>query len=309
MEQWLFGGITVLLNYAGKIFDYFLELGANLESIDDFYAVSKKISKMLKLREEDKNKKSYNLNGDIIFSNVNIYAENKLMLRDLNFIIKKGEKIAIIGDNGSGKSLLSKAILRFNDYDGNIYINNHNINRLNKSNIREYVDLVEGDTYLFKGTIIENVLLNDSTNEKKLVIDKVLKDCEIYEDIQRFKDKENTLIGEKGTKLSGGQKQRISIARTLVKDKPILIFDEALNKIDNYTKEKILMNLMNKYSEKTMLFITHDLSIIEYVDKIIYIDNKTSNVGEHEELINKNSKYKELVKMNYNIGAKDEIKK
>ncbi len=264
---------------------------------------------MLKLREEDKNKKSYNLNGDIIFSNVNIYAENKLMLRDLNFIIKKGEKIAIIGNNGSGKSLLSKAILRFNDYDGNIYINNHNINRLNKSNIREYVDLVEGDSYLFKGTIIENVLLNDSTNEKKLVIDKVLKDCEVYEDIQRFKDKENTLIGEKGTKLSGGQKQRISIARTLVKDKPILIFDEALNKIDNYTKEKILMNLMNKYSEKTMLFITHDLSIIEYVDKIIYIDNKTSNVGEHEELINKNSKYKELVKMNYNIGAKDEIKK
>lgn len=260
---------------------------------------------MLKLKEESKDKNSYDLNGDIIFSNVNIFAENKLMLKDLNFIVKKGEKIAIIGDNGSGKSLLSKAILGFNDYDGNIYINNHNINRLNKSNIREYVDLIQSDSYLFKGTILENVILNN--REKSSDVERVLKDCEMYQDIQRFNEKEKTLVGEKGTKLSGGQKQRISIARTLISDKPIIIFDEALNKIDNYTKEKILVNLINKYSEKTMIFITHDLNMVEYVDRIIYIDDNTTIVGEHNELIKRNSKYKKLVKMNCDIGAKDEV--
>lgn len=230
---------------------------------------------MLKLKEESKNKDSYNLNGDIIFSNVSILTGNKSMLKDLNFIIQKGEKVAILGDNGSGKSLLSKAMLGFNEHNGNIYINNHNINRLNKSNIREYIELVDGNSYLFKGTILENVLLNNNKTDK---LENILKDSEIYDDIQRFEEKENTFVGEKGTKLSGGQKQRISIARTLVNDKPIIVFDEALNKIDNNTKEKILVNLINKYDNKTMIFITHDLKITEYVDKVIYIENKTTTV-------------------------------
>ena len=245
---------------------------------------------MLRLKEESKDKEKYNLNGDIIFSNVNLFAEDKLMLKDLNFLIKKGEKIAIIGDNGSGKSLLSKAMLGFNDYNGNIYLNNHNIDRLNKENIREYIDLVQGDSYLFKGSILDNVLLDNKNKVKKKKKKKVLKDSEIYDDIQRFQEKENTLVGEKGTKLSGGQKQRVAIARSLIKDKPIIIFDEAINKIDNSTKEKIVINLVHEYNDKTMIFITHDLSIIEYVDRIIYIDNNTTTIGEHEEL-------KELKKM------------
>lgn len=264
-----------MLNYAEKIFDYFLQLGANLESIDEFYAVSKKITKMLKLKEEGNDKDSFELNGDIIFSNVSILTGNKSMLKDLNFIIQKGEKVAILGDNGSGKSLLSKAILGFNEYNGNIYINNHNTKRLNKSNIREYVELVDGNSYLFKGTILENVLLKNGETDN---LDKILKDVEIYDDIQRFEEKEKTFVGEKGTKLSGGQRQRISIARTLVNDKPTVIFDEAFNKIDNNTKEKILVNLINKYNEKTMIFITHDLKITEYVDKVIYIENNTTTV-------------------------------
>ncbi len=236
---------------------------------------------MLKLKEETKNKESYNLNGDIIFSNVSIFTGNRSMLKDLNFMIKKGEKVAILGDNGRGKSLLSKAMLGFNEHNGNIYINNHNINRLNKSNIREYIELVDGNSYLFKGTILENVLLkNNITNS----LENIFRDCEIDDDIQRFEEKENTLVGEKGTKLSGGQKQRISIARTLVNNKPIIIFDEALNKIDNNTKEKILVNLVNKYNEKTMIFITHDLKITEYVDKVIYIENNTTTVKKINEL-------------------------
>ena len=236
---------------------------------------------MLKLKEESSDKDSFGLNGDIIFSNVSILTGNKSMLKDLNFIIQKGEKVAILGENGSGKSLLSKAILGFNEHNGNIYINNHNIKRLNKSNIREYVELVDGNSYLFKGTILDNVILK---NDKANNVDKMLKDAEIYDDIQRFEEKENTFIGEKGTNVSGGQRQRISIAKTLVNDKPTVIFDEAFNKIDNNTKEKILGNLVNKYSQKTMIFITHDLKITEYVDKVIYIENNTTTVKKINEL-------------------------
>lgn len=260
---------------------------------------------MLKLKEENKNNKSYDLNGDIIFSNVNIFAESKLVLKDLNFLIKQGEKVAIIGDNGSGKSLLSKAILGFNDYSGKIYINNHNIHRLNKSNIREYVDLVEGDTYLFKSTIIDNILLDNKKDTKVDLVEETLKNCEIYDEVNKFKNKENTQIGENGVKLSGGQKQRISIARTLLKGKPIIIFDESLNKIDNFTKEKILINLINNYNQKTMIFITHDLKLVEYVDKVIYIDNNTTIVGKHNELLIRNSRYKNYQKIE--IEAKNEI--
>jgi len=261
------------------------------------------------------------LDGDIIFSNVTIFADNQEILKNLNFIIKKGEKVAIVGENGSGKSLLSKAILGLNEYTGNIYINNHNIKRLNKNNIREYIDLIQGDSYLFKGSIIENINLN---NEIKKNIKSVFKDCEIYDDIQRFKEKENTLIGERGVKLSGGQKQRIAIARSLIKDKPIFIFDEALNKIDNKTKEKILLNLTNNYKDKTMLFINHDLNILKHVDKILYIDNNTTtlekingeffNVGldnsVNSTFKNENDKtlsyIKKIIEMNEKIGAMDE---
>ncbi|MBE5820378.1 MAG: ATP-binding cassette domain-containing protein [Clostridiales bacterium] len=313
--------MTVLLNYAEKIFDYFLEFGANLEYIDEFYAISKKIKDLLKLKQEEKNADKYNLDGDIIFSNVTIFADNQEILKNLNFIIKKGEKVAIVGENGSGKSLLSKAILGMNEYTGNIYINNHNIKRLNKNNIREYIDLIQGDSYLFKGSIIENINLN---NEIKKNIKSVFKDCEIYDDIQRFKEKENTLIGERGVKLSGGQKQRIAIARSLIKDKPIFIFDEALNKIDNKTKEKILLNLTNNYKDKTMLFINHDLNILKHVDKILYIDNNTTtlekingeffNVGldnsVNSTFKNENDKtlsyIKKIIEMNEKIGAMDE---
>ncbi len=234
---------------------------------------------MLKLEEEKKTNNSFNLDGDIIFSNVDILVEEKALLKNLNFVVKKGEKVAIIGENGSGKSLLSKAILKFTDYTGNIYINNHNIKRESKHNIREYVELVEGNQYLFKGTILENIVIKNNRDYSSFK--NAIKDSELYEDIKRFKEKENTLVGESGDKLSGGQRQRIAIARALVSEKPIVLFDEALNKIDNNTKEKILKNLISKYKERTMVFITHDLKILDYVDRIIHINNNTAIVKEN----------------------------
>lgn len=271
--QMTLGSIVVLANFASKIFNCFLNIGANLETIDDFYVVTKKLNKLLSLKEEDNSNYSYDLNGDIIFIDVTIYADNKPILKNMNFRIKHGEKVAIIGDNGSGKSILAKAILGLYNYDGNIYINNHNIKRLNKSDIRRTVELIIGDSYIFSGSILDNILLNEKVEMSR--IREVTEDCEIYSDIERFNNKYNTLVGDKGTKLSGGQKQRLCIARSLIKNKPIMIFDEALNKIDNTTREKILINLKEKYNDKTIIFITHNLDIEKYVDKIIHVNNET----------------------------------
>lgn len=293
------GALVSLHTLAGKIFDCLYNFGENLEIIDNFQVVCNKINKMLKLKEENKENYLYNLDGRIIFSNVSIYINNKKILKNINFIIKQGEKIAIIGENGSGKSILAKTILGFYKYDGEIYINNHNIKNLNKSDIRKYVELILGESYMFSGSILENIKLNNETDMDTIL--EISNDCDIKEDIDKFEDRYNTLIGEKGTKLSGGQKQRVCIARSLVSNKPILILDEALNKLDNKTRENVLLNLVNKYNNKTIIFITNNLEIINYVDKIIYINEKTTAMSTHDDLLRRNQNYNNLIKINKNI--------
>ncbi|MCX4303292.1 MAG: ATP-binding cassette domain-containing protein [Clostridia bacterium] len=293
------GALLALHSLSEKIFDCIYVFGDNLEVIDDFQVVTKKINSLLQLKEENKENYFYDLNGKIIFSNVSIYVNNKVILKNINFSISPGEKVAIIGANGSGKSILAKTILGFYEYEGNIYINNHNIKGLNKEDIRKYVELILGESYMFSGSVLENIELNNNSNIEE--IDKITEDCDLKEDIERFENGYDTLIGEKGTKLSGGQRQRICIARSLVNDKPILILDEALNKLDNKTRGNILTKLINTYDSKTMIFISNDLEIINYVDNIIYIDGITTVTGRHEDLIKNNMNYKNLMRINNDI--------
>ena len=282
------GALLALHSLSEKIFDFIYVFG-----------VTKKINSLLQLKEENKENYFYDLNGKIIFSNVSIYVNNKVILKNINFSISPGEKVAIIGANGSGKSILAKTILGFYEYEGNIYINNHNIKGLNKEDIRKYVELILGESYMFSGSVLENIELNNNSNIEE--IDKITEDCDLKEDIERFENGYDTLIGEKGTKLSGGQRQRICIARSLVNDKPILILDEALNKLDNKTRGNILTKLINTYDSKTMIFISNDLEIINYVDNIIYIDGITTVTGRHEDLIKNNMNYKNLMRINNDI--------
>lgn len=293
------GSLVALHGLAEKIFDCIYNFGDNLDTIDNFQVVTNKINNLLQLKEENKENHIYNLDGEIIFSNVSIYIDNQTILKNINFIIKHGQNVAIIGDNGSGKSVLAKTMLGFYKYDGNIYINNHNIKRLNKENIRKYVELVLGETYMFSGSILENIKLDNEI--KTDTLEKTVIDCDIKEDINKFENKYDTLIGENGIKLSGGQKQRIAIARSLISDKPILILDEALNKLDNKTRGNILTNLKNNYSNKTIIIISNNLEIINYADNIIYIDGKTTASGTHSELITKNENYKNLIQIKENV--------
>lgn len=293
------GTLVALHSLADRIFDFIYSFGDNLDVIDDFHIVTKKINQLLKLEEENTENEKYDLNGEIIFSNVTIYVNSQIILEDINFIINKGEKIAIIGENGSGKSILAKTILGFYKYDGNIYINNHNIRRLNKQDIRKYVELVLEESYMFSGSILQNIKLDKGIELDKL--EKVVADCDMNYDIAEFKEGYNTQIGEKGIKLSGGQKQRICLARSLISNKPILILDEGLNKLDNKTRGNILSNLISHYSDRTIIFVSNDLEILNYVNSIIYIDEKTTTKGTHSELLSKNENYRKLIEINKDV--------
>ena len=288
------GELTAYLNFTSKLFNCFLTLGANLEYISDFTIVTKKLNTLYRLKKEEKDKKEYNLDGNIIYSNVSLEIENQVILKDINFIINKGEKIAIVGDNGSGKSVLIKSILGFYDYTGNIYINNHNINRINRKNIRQYVELLNGESFLFSGELLENIKLRNKYDETKL--NKLLNECELVEEIDEFEEKINTTIGENGIKLSGGQKQRIALARTLYQDKSIILIDEGLNKLDNTTRQKVLENLYLQNKEKTILYVTHNMEILKYADRVIFTNNCTTYVGTHKELYEKNKEYKKFIR-------------
>ena len=288
------GELTAYLNYTTKLFNCFLSLGVNLEYISDFTIVAKKLNTLYRLKEEEKDKKEYNLDGNIIYSNVSLEIENQIILKDINFIINKGEKIAIVGDNGSGKSVLIKSILGFYDYTGNIYINNHNINRINRKNIRQYIELLHGESFLFSGELLQNIKLKNKYDETKL--NKLLSECELVEEINEFENGIDTMIGENGIKLSGGQKQRIALARTLYQDKSIILIDEGLNKLDNTTRQKVLENLYWQNKEKTILFATHNMEILKYVDRVIFTNNCTTYVGTHKELYEKNKEYKKFIR-------------
>lgn len=152
---------------------------------------------------------------------------------------------------------------------------------------------------MFSGSILENMKLDKDIDRD--ILEQTSINCDIKDDIDRFEKGYNTLIGEKGTKLSGGQKQRICIARSLINNKPILILDEALNKLDNKTRGNILSNLENKYQDRTIIFISNNLEIIDYVSNIIYIDGTTTLMGTHNELLDKSESYRNLIKIKEDV--------
>ena len=255
--------------------------GENLEVVDNFFVIQKKIKRLMCLREEKNEKEEYDLNGDIRFHNVSIHISKKEILSDLNFVIKKGEKVAIVGENGSGKSILAKAILGYYPVQGNIYLNYHNHKRLNKANLRKYVDFISGEVDLFTGSILENIELDKKSTKEELT--KVVKEAEIDKEIEQFDGGFQTKIGEKGIKLSGGQKQRILIARALLRNQSIMIFDGIFSKLDKETTNKIFQNLIKEYPQTTMIFMTHNLEIQNGVNKIIKLDNR-KKAGKRNEM-------------------------
>ena len=241
-----------------------------------------------KIKIINKNSEILKINGDLEFKNINfIYEETNIKaLSDINFKLKKGESLGIIGPVGSGKSTLLELIVRnYDPMSGEILIDNLNLKNHNKNNIRENISYVPQTTFLFSDTIKNNIRFgkNDAQMPE---IKKYSKVSCISDEIEDFPQKFDSILGERGINLSGGQKQRIALARALIKKPKILLLDDCLSAVDLETENEITSNLLIETGNITKVIVSQRTSTIKKCNKIIVLkDGKIIEAGNHEELI------------------------
>ncbi|WP_115879901.1 ABC transporter ATP-binding protein [Lutibacter oceani] len=262
-------------------------------------ASQERINEFLKHEPEIKNliETPSTIHGAIEFKNVTFTYDdtNITALKNLSFKIKQGETLAILGNTGSGKSTILNLIARLYDVDsGEVLIDGKNIKSINLDDLRQSIGFVPQEAFLFSDTIKNNIKFgDDNASDDKIV--QAAKDAYIHHNIIDFNKGYDTYVGERGVTLSGGQKQRISIARALIKEPKILIFDDCLSAVDTETEEIILNNLYKVSLNKTTIIVSHRVSSVKNADKIIVIENGTIiQQGSHNELVNKPGYYKEL---------------
>jgi len=246
------------------------------------------------------------LEGRIEFKNVSFTYEdtNIQALNGVNFIIEKGKSLAILGKTGSGKSTIAALIARLYDADGGtVLLDDIPIKELNLTSLREKIGFVPQDAFLFSDTIKNNIKIGDEKADDSEII-RVAKLAYVHNNISNFKFKYETIVGERGVTLSGGQKQRVSIARALITNPKILIFDDCLSAVDTETEEIILNNLKNASEGKTSIIISHRTSSIKNADKIIVLKKgKIIQIGTHEELVRTKGYYQDV----YNQQLEEKI--
>lgn len=241
---------------------------------------------------------SSEIHGNIIFNKVSFsYSSDNQVLKDISFNIKSGEKVGIVGPNGSGKTTILNILLKFyKPESGQVYVDGIDINKLSVKDLRKAISIVNQDVYLFNESVRQNISLFSDMAEE--TITEALINSGSYEFIEKLPKGIETKLGVKGSKLSGGERQKIALARALTKSSNIFIFDETTSNFDLVSEEKLNDYLLNQLKEKTIIFITHRPYILKELDKIIVIERgNIVDIGSHEELIKRCDKYKQIVKM------------
>nr|WP_226984224.1 ATP-binding cassette domain-containing protein [Halothermothrix orenii] len=236
-------------------------------------------------------------NGHIEYRNVSFsYDNHKKVLNNINLEVKPGQTVAFVGPSGAGKTTLCNLLPRFYEIDGGqIFIDNINIKDVTLSSLRKNIGIVQQDVFLFNGTIRDNIRYGKIDASDKEIIE-AAKKANAHEFIINLENGYDTEVGERGVKLSGGQKQRISIARSFLKNPPILILDEATSSLDNESEKIVQASLERLSRDRTTLVIAHRLSTIINADKIFVLtDQGIVEEGRHSELIKKkNGIYRKL---------------
>jgi ATP-binding cassette subfamily B protein len=243
------------------------------------------------------NTEDFKLNGEIVFNNVGLtYSDTGICaLKNIQLHIKAGEKIAIIGKTGSGKSSFAELLLRMNDVsEGEILFDGMRVKNLNLGRLREQIGYVPQDVFLFSDSLKQNITFG-KPDASDAEIEKAIFDASLTDEIKTFPDGLNTILGERGITLSGGQKQRVSIARALLKNPEILILDDCLSAVDSHTENKILNYFQSSLKDKTAIIISHRIYVNLHFDKIlVFQDGEVAHAGTHEELLKISPYYLDL---------------
>lgn len=265
-------------------------------ALADMDMVIKLLQKPIEIRDLDNARDLDLREATVEFKRVKFnYQQNRQILSDVSFKVADGKKLAIVGPSGAGKSTIARLLFRFYDINaGEILVSNQNIAHVSQHSLRQEIGIVPQDTVLFNDTIFYNIQYAKPEASEAEVIN-AARLADIHEFIEGLPEGYHTMVGERGLKLSGGEKQRVAIARVLLKDPPILVFDEATSSLDSQSEKNILSALAKISKNKTTLVIAHRLSTIVDADQIIVLDKgRIEEQGSHQQLLESNGTYAEL---------------
>lgn len=274
-------------------------LGWVSSMVQEAEASQKRLNEFLKIEPEIQNNTTQKsiIEGAIVFDNVSYTYEdtNITALHNISFTVKKGETLAILGKTGSGKSTILSLISRMYDVtSGTISIDGNEISTVNLFDLRNSIGIVPQDAFLFSDSIKNNIKFGkeNATDDE---VQNAAKSAVVHDNIMGFNKQYDTVLGERGITLSGGQKQRVSIARAIIKNPPILLFDDCLSAVDTETEETILNNLFQICKDKTTIIVSHRISSAKNADRILIVDNgQIIQQGSHNQLINEEGYYADL---------------
>lgn len=304
------GAYSVLVFLTQRFLWPFTSLSILVDDFERSMASCKRIFDLMdseiKIKDTNEPKEMKDLKGDIEFKSMSFnYPSGELLFENFTASIPFGSSIGIVGDTGSGKTTIAKLLLRLYDpINGSINISGCNVKDIPINRLREKIGIVSQETFLFNASIKENISYGMKGVKEEDIV-KAANDSHSIEFINSLKDGFNTMVGERGQKLSGGQKQRLAIARAIIRNPDILIFDEATSSVDNKTEQSIQQSFLKLKENRTIVIIAHRLSTIRNCDNILVIRNSNiSEKGTHDELIDQGGFYSQL----WNIQTGEKLK-
>lgn len=296
----MIGDIQAFINYVRNFTQPIQQIAQVTAMLQSMAAASERVFEFLEEDEEDRGEgfclPKEDIKGNVEFRNIKFgYNEDKIIINNFSINVEAGKQIAIVGPTGAGKTTIVKLLMRFYDVnEGEILLDGHNVKTFNRSSLREAFGMVLQDTWLFKGTIMENIRYGrlDATDEEVIA---AAKSAHAHHFISTLPEGYNTELNEDATNVSQGQKQLLTIARAILANNPVLILDEATSSVDTRTEHRIQRAMDNLMRGRTSFVIAHRLSTIKNADIILVMKNgDIVEQGSHDELMNKHGFYAEL---------------